>query len=151
MRFNQMLNILSASNLSVRNQLKWKELPSRIWHLGSLTALDHDDVIKWIHFPRCWPFVRRIHQSPVTSPHKGQRRGALMFSLICVWINGWVNRREAGDLRRCRAHYDVTLMRVFVMSSIHWWGVHVDGSAVEFVLEIKFRLPITDAEALPNC
>ena len=28
---------------------------------------------------------------PVNSPHKGQWRGALMFSLICVWINGWVN------------------------------------------------------------
>ena len=33
--------------------------------------------------------------------------GALMFSLICVWINDWVNNREAGDLRRHRAHYDV--------------------------------------------
>ena len=43
-------------------------------------------------------------------PHKGQWRGALMFSLICVWINGWVNNLEAGDLRRCRAHYDVTVM-----------------------------------------
>ena len=28
-----------------------------------------------------------------------------MFSLICVWINGWVNNREAGDLRRHRAHF----------------------------------------------
>ena len=36
---------------------------------------------------------------PVNSPHKGQWRGAWMFSLICVWINGWVNNREAGDLR----------------------------------------------------
>ena len=36
--------------------------------------------------------------------------GALMFSLICVWINGWVNNREADDLRRYRAHYDVTVM-----------------------------------------
>ena len=71
----------------------------------------HDDVIKWNHFPRYWPFVRRIHRSPVNSPHKGQWRGALMFSLICVWINGWVNNREAGDLRRYREHYDVTLMR----------------------------------------
>ena len=43
---------------------------------------------------------------PVNSPHKGQWRGALMFSLICVWINGWVNNREAGDLRRYRAQYD---------------------------------------------
>ena len=54
--------------------------------------------------------MREIHRSPVNSPHKGQWRGALMFSLICVWINGWVNNREAGDLRRYRAHYDITVM-----------------------------------------
>ena len=70
----------------------------------------HDEVIKWKHFPRYWPFVRGIHRSPVDSPHKGQWRGALMFSLNCAWINGWVNNREAGDLRRHRAHYDVILM-----------------------------------------
>ena len=45
-----------------------------------------------------------IHRPPVNSPHKGQWRGALIFSLICVWINGWVNNGEAGDLRRFRAH-----------------------------------------------
>ena len=44
-------------------------------------------------------------------PHKGQWRGALMFSLICVWINVWINNREAGDLRRYRVHYDVTVMQ----------------------------------------
>ena len=70
----------------------------------------HDDIIKWKHFPRCWSFVRGIHRSPVNSPHKGQLRGALMFSLICAWINGWVNNRGAGDLRRHRAHHDVTVM-----------------------------------------
>ena len=47
---------------------------------------------------------------PVNSPHKGQWREALMFSLICAWINGWENNREAGDLRRYRAHYDVIVM-----------------------------------------
>ena len=46
----------------------------------------------------------------VNSPHKGQWRGALMFTLICARINGWVNNREAGDLRRYRAHYDVIVM-----------------------------------------
>ena len=70
----------------------------------------HDDVIKWKHFPRNWPFVRGIHRSPVNSPHKGQWHGALMFSLVCVWINDWVNNREAGDLRRNRAHYNVIVM-----------------------------------------
>ena len=51
-----------------------------------------------------------IYRSPVNSPYKGQWHWALMFSLICVWINDWVNNREAGDLRRHRAHYDVTIM-----------------------------------------
>ena len=62
----------------------------------------HDDVIKWKNFPR----------NSVNSPHKGQWRAALMFTLICVWINGCVNNREAGDLRRYYAHYGVTVMWV---------------------------------------
>ena len=77
----------------------------------------HGDVIKWKHFPRYWPFVRGIHRSPVNSPHKGQWRGALMFSVICVWINGWVNNRKAGDLRRYRTHYDVSVMYIFIRIS----------------------------------
>ena len=72
--------------------------------------LVHDDVIKWKHFPRYWPFVRGIHRSPVNSPHKGQWRGALMFSLICAWIKGSVNNGEVGDLNRHRTHYDVIVM-----------------------------------------
>ena len=50
--------------------------------------------------------------SPVTGefPHKGQWRGALMFSLIHAWINDSVNNREAGDLTRYRAHYEVNVM-----------------------------------------
>ena len=59
------------------------------------------------HFPRYWPFVRGIPRSPVNSPHKGQWRGALMFYLVCVLTNGWVNNRDVGDLRRQRGHYDV--------------------------------------------
>ena len=52
-----------------------------------------------------------ISASPVDSPHKGQWRGALMFSLIEAWTNGWANNRDVGDLRRHRAHYYVTVMR----------------------------------------
>ena len=67
-------------------------------------------------FLRNWPFVREIHRSPVNSPHKGQWRGALMFSLICAWINARVNNREAGDLRRYRPYYDVTIMHTLDQS-----------------------------------
>ena len=60
--------------------------------------------------PLCGEFTA---QRAVNSPHKGQWRGALMFSLICAWINVWVNNGEAGDLRRHRAHYDVIVMSIF--------------------------------------
>ena len=86
---------------------------SRLCYRGGLDVTsNHDDVIKWKHFPRYWTFVRGIHRSPVNSSHKGQWREALIFTLICVWINGCVNNREAGDLRRYCAHYGVTVMLV---------------------------------------
>ena len=83
-------------------------------------VITHDDVIKWKHFPRYWPFVRGIQRSPVNSPHKGQWRGVLMFSLICAWINGWIDNREAGNLRRYRAHYDVSVMHWLRVIMIGW-------------------------------
>ena len=38
--------------------------------------------------------------------------GELMFSLICAWLNGRVNNREAGDLRRRRAYHNVIVMEM---------------------------------------
>ena len=49
------------------------------WRGSPEIRLWHDDVIKWKHFPRYWPFVRGIHRWLVNSPYKGQWRGALMF------------------------------------------------------------------------
>ena len=103
--------------------------------LSHTYTMMHDDVIKWTHFPRYWPFVWGIHRSPVNSPHKGQWRGALVFSLIYVWINGWVNNGEAGDLRRYRAHYDVIIMDILFsmcISGILWPHGHIS--------HIQFRL-----------
>ena len=89
------------------------------YNYDSNENLSHDYVIKWKRFPRYWPFVRGINRSPMNSPHKGQLRGALMFSLVCAWINGWINNREAGDLRRYRAHYDVSVMFYIVLPRQH--------------------------------
>ena len=85
----------------------------------------HDDVIKWKHFQRYWPFARGIHRSPVNYLHEGQWRWAWRFSLICAQINGWVISREAGDLRCHRTHYVVTvmwldLMLYFLRISVKW-------------------------------
>ena len=87
-------------------------LPTLLQHhhnnpMGKL--IFHDEVIKWKHFPRYWPFVRVNHRSPGNSPHKGQWCGALMFSLVCAWTN----TRDTDDLRCHRAHYDVTIMLAF--------------------------------------
>ena len=85
----------------------------RLWHRPRLRVSPQETMMTSSnvkHFPRYWPFVWGIHRSLVNSPHKGQWRGALMFSLIRAWINGWVNNGGTGDLRRHRAHYDVTVM-----------------------------------------
>ena len=107
--------LLSAIYLHNRWQTKGYELTrtdstaSLQWH-SILTIKGHDDVIKWKHTPLHWPFVRGIHRWPVNSPHKGQWRWALIFSLICACINGWRKNGVAGDLMRHRAHYDVIAM-----------------------------------------
>ena len=76
------------------------EKPQISSSLPSYWVCIHDDVVKWKHSLHHWPFVRGIHRWPVNSPHKGQWRRALMFSLICAWTNSWANNREADDLRR---------------------------------------------------
>ena len=140
---NQLINekmiesIMQSINQSINRDIHWFnylhhigghfDLDKSWWHVFSLKKIIthnkphihhpcHDDVIKWKHFPCYWPFVPGIHRSPVNSPHKGQWRGALVFSLICSRINCWVNHREAGDLRRHRAHYDVIVMFVSTIS-----------------------------------
>ena len=62
--------------------------------LSKWIAAYHDDVIKWKHFTRYWPFVRGIHRSPVNFPHKGQWRGAFMYSLIS--LNGRLGKQSGG-------------------------------------------------------
>ena len=96
--------------------------------------------MKWKRFPRYWPFVQGIHRSPVNSTHKGQWRRALMFSLICAWINSWLNNREAGDLRSHRAHYDVIVMLMnFHQISLKYYPRGTCDNKTEMVLVILLR------------
>ena len=62
------------------------------------------------HIFRVTGHLCREFTGPRWIPHTKASHGALMFSLICARINGWVNKREAGDLRRYHAHYDVIVM-----------------------------------------
>ena len=91
----------------------------------------HDDAIKWKHFPRYWPFVRGIHRSMMNFHHKGQWRGALMVSLICARINGWVNNGEA--LSHCNDEGDVKMLVVefdiLSRAICEWFYHHINISA----------------------
>ena len=83
----------------------------------------HDDFIKWKHFPHYWPFVWGIHRWPAPRP----MTWSFHVSLIRAWINGWVNNREAADLRCHQAHYDITAMWTIQQSLCrepagHQWG-----------------------------
>ena len=47
-----------------------------------------------------------------------------MFSLICFWINDWVNNREAGDVKRYRTYYDVIVLAQWTSDDIFWHKHH---------------------------
>ena len=102
------------------NRVYYVLLPC-IWISGTPSPSELDLFAWWRHqletFSALLALCAGKSPLPVNSPHKGQWRGALMFSLICVWVNGCHNR-EAGDLRRHRAHYDVNVMgRIFAYVS----------------------------------
>ena len=60
-----------------------------IWYYAHQTSRQYDDLIKWKHIPRHWPFVRGIHRSPVNSPHKGQWRVHFISCLLVYYL--WYN------------------------------------------------------------
>ena len=101
-------------HMSALVEIKLVDQPITWTNVCWLSSMTSYDVVWWRHqmetFSALLAICAGIHGSPVNSPHTGQWREALMFSLICVWINDWVNNREAGDLRRYRAHYDVPVM-----------------------------------------
>ena len=75
--------------------------------------------IKWNIFRVTWPLwgePRGHRWIPLTRPVAR----SFLFSLICAWTKGWINNRYAGDLRRHRAHYDVTAMLYALTLHIKW-------------------------------
>ena len=86
---------------------------------------------------------------------KSQLHGALMFSLICTRMSGWANNREADDLRRHRAHYDVTVMgsvTPFFVSRLQWvnqqntvlLGDYIDYFLTNFCAVCNIHVKVTN-------
>ena len=82
--------------------------------------IQHNDVSKWKHSPRYWPFVRGIHRSSVNSQQKDQRRGALMFSLTCA-LNKRLSNQSLGWWFETPTR---SLWRHCNESTIQWWRSH---------------------------
>ena len=65
----------------------------------------HNDVIKWKHFPHCWPFVRGIHRSLLNSPQKASDAELRYF----LWSEQTVGQIIKIVIRHL-AHYDIIVM-----------------------------------------
>ena len=101
--------------------------------------------------------------SPVTGEFPAQRpvTRSFEFSLICTWINGWANNREAGGLRRHRTHYDVTVMCLVCTRSAfttNWLlpvdeiGIHQCRNTNMYFLELPGLYSICNEETTnPMC
>ena len=102
------VNVLDATTHPCANFMGGQHRVLKLGRECEITG-NHDDVIKWKHFPRYWPFVLGIHRSTVKSPQRPVTRS--FDVLFDVRLNKQLsNTREAGDLRRHRAHYDVSVM-----------------------------------------
>ena len=84
----------------------------------------HGDAIKWKHFPRYWPFVRG--NLPVIGEFPAQRPVTRSCDIFFgLRLNKRLNKNcEAGDLRRHRAHYDVTVMVTWTAQSLRHGSLH---------------------------
>ena len=100
--------IYTSSNrdtIGSRNGLTFVRCQTIIWNNDDLSL--HGDVIKWKHFPRYWPGHWWILHTKASDAEFS------CFLWSPPWINGWVNGREAGELRLHRAHYDVIVMNKY--------------------------------------
>ena len=73
-----------------------------------LFLITEDNVISWGHIAS--PHDDGYRWIPHT---KASNTELWWFFCSCVWINDWVNNREAGESRRHRGHYDVTVLCFF--------------------------------------
>ena len=84
--------------------------------------------------------------SAITGELPSQRPVARSFDIffICAWINGWANNREAGDLRRHRAHYDVIVMMQRMRAQNERWPSSVLKKVSVIELSMKTSVSLNE-------
>ena len=104
---------MSSEYILMRECNNWEHCTSGSSISGDYVISFRYNVAWWRHQVEKFSVLLALSaaNSPVTCESPvNQWRGALVFSLICAWINGWVNNSKTVDLRCHRAHYDVIVM-----------------------------------------
>ena len=100
--------------------LSWP-LPLFSSHCNTFEGRVPVDFTWWRHQMETFSALQALcaGNSPVTSEFPAQRPVTRSFNVFfdLRLINGWVNNREAGDLRRHRGHYDVIVMNLTITDS----------------------------------
>ena len=60
-----------------------------------------------------------------------------MFSLIYFWTNGWAKTRDAGGLKRHRAHYDFTVIMKLISSTM---CLHIPSYFIEWRISSEIMI-----------
>ena len=103
----------------------------------------HDDVIKWKHFPRNWPFVRGIHRSRWIPPQRPVTRSFDVFfdlrlnKRLSKQLWGWWFETPSWSLwRQCNGFCHFFCWRYIISL---WW-IHVSHMFTSF--RVTSRTPI---------
>ena len=132
----------------IRLPVLFREIWLPPWWWGNMTMSSNENI-----FRVTGPLCRKFTSHRWIPPHKGQRRRALVFSLICPWTNGWVINRDAGDLRRHHAHYHVIVMNYIVV--MDWLPRKTKGCLYEYLCFLSklycVKLNNVSYEKFGNC
>ena len=111
---NSFIQSLSISLININHARAWHQICHKAWWRYQMETFS---ALLAICAGNSSVLGEFLAQRPVT-------RG-FDFSLICVWINGWVDNRESGDLRRYRVYYVVIIMLLpeFIMTK--YYGIYI--------------------------
>ena len=125
---NLVLKSVSMINdLELHDQILWSWWPAVLFMImfqivllaNHRVSVDNNQARRdtwWRHQKETFSALLVLYagNSRVTGEFHAQRPQTWSFDvfMICAWINGWVNNREAGDRRRYLAHYDVSSMMI---------------------------------------
>ena len=104
------------------------------------TYIAHNDLIQWKHFRVTGLLCGEFTGHQWIPLRKASDAEARCFLWSALWINVWVNNREAGDLRRHCAHYGVIVMQVGSHQWFHmkrYWIRHYHIKALSTIFLIS--------------